>query len=482
MRSGTPVPKVKQDGIALVIFVLMLALAATALMLRDTSISDIEYAQNIRRTRALTQAKQALVAYAVTYADRHPGEFAFLPCPDVSAAAGAEGDSDGSCGVKNANALGLFPWGTLETGVTKSGSGDCLWYAVSGEYKHVNAATKTDMLNRDTNGSFEIYNPRGILVQGAQPEDRIVAVIIDPSNAVGGQDRVFNDSSMCGSNDDPTEFLEGNGIIDNAAVSGTANTVDAFISGGVGTGELATPFNDRIVTITRDEIWDAVTARKTFYPMMKNLTEALAICLRDYAEANSLYRLPWPAQIALADYRISSNYDDQDDATPVYAGRYPFIIADSNSDIPGAHSSNELFTDAGCSALVTSGATVDLVTVDSEYRMLWENWKDHFFYVVSQGYAPGTTNASCSSANCITVNTVKRAAMVVYAGPRQAGQVRNAPVGGAQDTKNNVANYLENGNETVFPDPTGGGEYSINGTNEFGFCLTTASPPGVEAC
>lgn len=482
MRSGTPVRKVKQEGIALLIFVIMLALAATALMLREMSVSDIEYAQNIRTSRALTQAKQALIAYAVTYIDDNPGEFAFLPCPDVSAAAGAEGDSDGSCGVKNANTLGLFPWGTLETGVLKSSSGNCLWYAVSGEYKHVNAATKTEMLNEDTNGSFEIYEPGGMIVQGAQPEDRIVAVIIDPSNAVGGQDRVFDDSSMCGLNDDPAEFLEGDGIIDNAAVSATADTVDTFIMGGVGTDELATPFNDRIVTVTRDEIWQAVSERNTFNTMMENLTEALARCLRDYAAANTLDRLPWPAQTTLADYRISSNYNDQDNATPVYAGRYPFIIDDSNSKIPGAHSSNELFTEAGCSALlVTSGATVDLVTADSEYRMLWENWKDHFFYIVSQGYAPGSTTATCSSANCITVNA-QRAAMVVYAGSRQAGQVRNGPVGGALDTKFNVANYMENGNETVFPDATGGGVYLTTGTNDVMFCLTTASPPDVVAC
>jgi hypothetical protein len=205
------------------------------------------------------------------------------------------------------------------------------------------------------------------------------------------------------------------------------------------------------------------------------------MCLSDYAATNTLDRLPWPAPTSLADYRDSTNYSDNADATPGYAGRYPFIVDDSNADIPGGNTSSELFTEAGCNALVTtSGATVDLQTANAEYRMLWENWKDHFFYVVSQDYAPGATAASCG-ANCITVNA-QRAAMVVYAGSRQAGQVRNGPVGGDTDTKFDMANYMENGNETVFPDITGNGVYSTASTNDIMFCLTPASPPSVVAC
>lgn len=482
MRSGAQVKHIRQDGVALLVLVIVLALAAIAMLLRQVSVSDIEYTQNVKTSKILDQAKKALIAYAVTYIDNNPGEFAFLPCPDVSASAGTEGDSDGSCGVKNANTLGLFPWGTLETGVTKSSSGDCLWYAVSGHYKNVNTATKADMLNEDSNGLFQMYDSGGVLIDGAQPEDRVVAVIIDPSNAVAGQNRVFDDTSICGLNDDPAMFLEGNGTIDNSVITGTADTVDAFINSGPGTDELAVPFNDRVVRITRDEIWQAVMARNTFNNMMTDLTEALAMCLSSYAAANTLDRLPWPVQTTLADYRISASYNDNADATPGYAGRFPFIVDNSNMDIPGANSSNELFTEAGCSALLTSsGTTVDLQTLNSEYRMLWENWKDHFFYIVSQDYSPGTTLATCG-ANCITVDGVARAAMLVYAGSSQAGQLRNGPVGGDVDTKFNVANYMENGNETIFPDATGDGAYITAGSNDIMFCLSTASPPSVGAC
>jgi hypothetical protein len=485
MRRSAPVINLRQEGIALLVFVIILALTTISLMLREMSISDIRYEKNISTSKALTRAKQALLAYAVTYIDNNPGEFGFLPCPDASAISGTEGDSDGSCGVKNANSMGLFPWGTLETGVMQSSSGVCLWYAVSGNYKNVNAATKTDMLNEDTNGWFQIYQfdsqlDSEILVHGVQPEDRVIAVIIDPSSALANQDRVFDTTSLCGLNDDATLFLEGNGVINNASIAGTADTVDAFLMAGAGTEQHAPPFNDRIETITLDEIWQAVLARNTFDAKMENLTEALAMCLRDYAAANAVNRLPWPAPTTLADYRASANYNDNVDATPGYAGRYPFIVDNSNADIPGANVSSELFTEAGCSALVTSGDIVDLQTANSEYRVLWENWKDHFFYVVSRDYAPGITAASCG-ANCITVNS-QRAAMVVYAGSKQAGQVRNGPVGGDAGTKFDVANYMENGNEAVFPDVAGNGVYTTAGTGEFMFCLTAASPPAVVAC
>lgn len=480
MQKTVPANDNRQKGVALLLFVIVLALAAISMMLGELSIPDMRYQQNLATSKALNRAKQALIAYAVTYADTHPGEFGFLPCPDTSAAAGDEGDSDGSCGNKNVNSLGLFPWGTLETGTIKSGSGDCLWYAVSGDYKNVNASTKTDMLNEDTNGWFQIYDSGGSLLHGAQPQDRVVAVIIDPSRALSSQNRVYDDTSLCGLNDDPFQFLEGNGVIDNASINATAHTVDAFIQAGAGSEELVTPFNDSIVTITLEELWRAVLSRNTFNTQMANLTEALAMCLSNYAAANTLNRLPWPVQTTLADYSDSSQYNDNSDATPGYAGRYPLIVDNSNSDIPGANSSNELFTEAGCSALVTSGATVDLQTAGSEYRRLWENWKDHFFYVVSQDYAPGSSAASCGS-DCITVNS-QRAAMVVYAGSRLGAQSRNGPVGGDADTKFDVANYMENGNEAVFPDMAGNGVYTTAGTNDVMFCLTTDSPPAVMAC
>jgi len=119
--------------------------------------------------------------------------------------------------------------------------------------------------------------------------------------------------------------------------------------------------------------------------------------------------------------------------------------------------------------------------VGAEYRVLWENWKDHFFYVVSQDYAPATVAATCAG-NCISVDLTPRAAMVIFSGSRQAGQVRNEPVGLDTDTKYDVTNYFENGNSAVFPDLTGNGFYSTAATNDIMFCLTASSPPMSVPC
>ena len=377
-----------QQGLALLIFVIVIFLAFASYLMSGLSINQVRVDQ-VKQTRiALEKAKQALIAYAVTYGDRdgvdagqdadQPGVFGFLPCPDVDAGF-VEGGSDDPCGAGNINSMGLFPWASLETGVLNSSSGNCLWYAVSGEYKRSNP---TAMLNEDTNGGLLFRDSNGAAVPGVNAEDRIVAVIIDPSLPLAAQSRSFDGTSTCGLDYAAAEYLEGDGVYDNATLSGVAFDVDDFINAGVGSDELVTPFNDQVVTITRDEIWSAIVARSDFNSKMKNLTEALAVCLSKYAISTNIKRLPWAAPIGLADYRVNNNYDDSD-GTIEYSGRIPYVVDNSNAKMLAA-GSTDLFDYAGCDnlPLPTAGITVDLVN-DTEYRSLWNNWKDHFFYVLS---------------------------------------------------------------------------------------------------
>ena len=247
--------------------------------------------------------------------------------------------------------------------------------------------------------------------------------------------------------------------------------------------------NDQFITISRDELWSEITVRSDFNTKMSNLTEALALCLSDYATANLKNRLPWPAPMNLADYRIDINYDDNADAALGYAGRFPYIVKDSNDVIVIAAADDVLFKQAGCDTLILpiGGTTVDLIGgVDDEYINLWKNWKDHFFYVVSQDYAPAPVVADVAStcpplpapATCITVDGTPRAAALIFAGS-SVGQTRTGPVGPDINTKQLIANYLENGNETVFPDPTGNGAY-VTGGNDIMFCIDTGL--GVVPC
>lgn len=487
-----------QNGVALLIFVIIIVLGAMSYFLSGMSVEDIKQHQVESASKSLQRAKQALIAYAVTYGDidgnadsmpDFPGEYGFLPCPDYNAGLAEGLEDNGNCGATGLSKIGFFPWKTLDLPVLKDISGTCLLYAVSGEYKNDESgpspANKTSMLNEDSNGMFQTVDEAGAVVRGTNAEDRMVAIIFAPGKVLTGQSRIFSVGSHCGLEyTSLDEYLDIGGVTDNSDVSAIANTIDQFVHATADsiTDTNPNPYNDRFVTITRDEIWAAIVDRADLMQKMADMTEALAVCLSDYATANGNDRLPWPVATTLADYRVSVNYDDNADAAPGYAGRYPYIVDDSNIDIPGPNSSSELFIEAGCNAIaVTSGATVDLQTPGSEYRVLWENWKDHFFYAVSQDYAPDITPAVCG-ANCITVQGINRAAMVVFSGSRLASEIRNEPLAGDADTKFNAANYIESINAAVFPDSSGNGIYTTVTANDIMYCLTTASPLTVVPC
>ena len=78
-------------------------------------------------------------------------------------------------------------------------------------------------------------------------------------------------------------------------------------------------------------------------------------------------------------------------------------------------------------------------------RTRWQHWKDHFFLVVADAFAPtGAVPSSCGS--CLTVNgSGQYAAVVLYGGAALSGQVRDAPPIDA-DTVQDVTNYLEGNN------------------------------------
>ena len=496
MRTGAQVTGVRQSGIALLVFVIVLAFAAIAYAINSVSIDRLRYEQTLTTQSALTRAKQALIDYAVTYEDSNPGEYGYLPCPDhFDSVVPDEGGSDGgTCGGTRENILGLFPWASLETGILKSGSGQCLWYAVSGEYKN---PPQTAMLNEDTNGAMRLYHANGDIKQGALAQDRVVAIVLDPSNVLPGQNRNFDDTSLCGKDYNPMEYLEGNASISNATLSGGELVIDDFINSGVvnnvATDELVTPYNDQVITITRKELWDAVVKRRDFITnndsAMRRMTEALASCIAAYGNNSANRKLPRPAVVNFngLDYRIDTNYNDT--AAASYLGRYPYIVDDSDAalgttlGVPNAPNISEpdLFKKGYCNSLAVSGGPpVDLSTITAEGYTTWKNWKDHFFYVVSSYYAPSNapdTGAPCNATNCITVNGVRYAGVVLYAGSRIGTQVRNEPVAGDVDTKNSLANYIE----VIDPIGNGTGNYTPT-DNDIAFCIKDENPLTVVSC
>jgi hypothetical protein len=493
MSSGAPINISAQYGIALIVFVIVVALAAIAYALSNVSIEHLRYEETRTSLSVLKHAKQALLDSALTYEDSNPGEYGFLPCPDYfDSVIPDEGGSDGNCGAAGENILGLFPWASLETGILKSGTGECLWYAVSGEYKGI---PKAAMLNEDSNGAMRLYhrvNNVAVVKQGMIAEDRIIAIIFDPSKVLPAQNRSFDNTSLCGKDYFPAEYLEGDGTIDNSLLSGVALDVDDFIVRGVATDKLPTPFNDQMVTISRNELWDAIVSRQDFISnadssAMRRLTEALAWCIAEYGNNSVNRKLPRPAAVDFSglDYRLDGNYSDT--AAVSYLGRYPHSVDDSDAALGAANAPNDteavIFDKGFCDSLaVTAGPAVNLNTGSgAEGYTSWKNWKDHFFYAVSAYYAPAssadTPVPSCDGTNCISVGVNEYAAVVLYAGSRTGAQLRNEPIAGDADTKNSLANYIEVNN----PIGDGTGDYTPTG-DDIAYCITDTDPLTVIRC
>jgi len=128
-----------QSGIALLMLVIVIVLAVSGLYFSSISLNAIKNDEMQQTRKALADAKQGLIDYAVMHASVNgagngmgggdPGEYGYLPCPYIDA---GDGNQNANCGNRHVNSIGLLPWATIETDTFRDASGNCLWYAVSG--------------------------------------------------------------------------------------------------------------------------------------------------------------------------------------------------------------------------------------------------------------------------------------------------------------------------------------------------------------
>ena len=492
-----------QSGAALLALMLVIVVgSAYTLVLKLNTNVRYQYRQSVT-VNALAEAKRALIAYAVTHYDDNPGEYGFLPCPDVDESSfTTEGIEHGNCGAQHVNSIGRLPWKTLGLAPLKDSDGECLWYAVSGQFK---ANPEADMLNADSYGTFEVYASDGTTrLAGNSAMDRAVAVIIAPGTALPGQDRalliedasVSPDVAICGGNYDANDYLDAEVPadpvtgIENYSLSANADTLDQFIDASTITGDENPDFNDVIFYITAEEIFDAVRKRNDFQTKMNELTRRAALCLVEYGSATCTSNdpnsgncsLPWPAPLELADYRDSSLYNDMSASDNLLSGRLPNIADDSEATINGTRVTN-LITD--CSQFPAAG----------EYALLWENWKDHLFYAVSDPYQPvisATTGLCSNGRRCITLNgnysasSNDLAAIVYFANSISGAQTRLMPPFDT-DERLTISNYLEGtNNQTAYLntawDDTKRYDTSVSGSNDIVYCVNDpdSNPSGLS--
>ncbi|WP_153115412.1 hypothetical protein [Rhodocyclus tenuis] len=239
----------RQRGAALLIVFLIILLTGMSMLFQRLN-SAPNAARDQQTAAALAQARDALIGYAITYSETHPGQpFGFLPCPDTN----NDGSADpGSCGKMDESVVGHLPWRTLELPDLRDADGECLWYAVSGSFKN---NPKPDLLNWDSAGSLRIVDAQSGTVLAAADDlagndGGAAAVIFAPGAPITGQARQIGDQACSGSIDnDYSAYVD----------SGT------FPTNGVATvkqgrrGDVAT--NDQLLWITPREIFTRIKQR-----------------------------------------------------------------------------------------------------------------------------------------------------------------------------------------------------------------------------
>lgn len=258
---------VNQQGAALIIFMLVLILSAATYFVGGLSSNTVALDREKQTQAALAEAKGALIGDAVekqgsTLSSSMPA--ITLSNPDLGTGAN-EGDETANAGAIDYSAIGRFPWRSLGTVALKDGSGECLWYAVSGRFK---TYTHTAMpLNWDTQGQIDVIDEKG-----NQLATNLAALVIAPGPVLAGQNRssVQTIYPQCGGNYDAKNYLDtfdlNNAILGNINYfPGTANNSKAQNSSNT-TFVVANNanYNDRFIFVTTDDIFNQVMFRAAF--------------------------------------------------------------------------------------------------------------------------------------------------------------------------------------------------------------------------
>jgi len=477
MRESQPLPYrpsqggrlTGQRGAAAFLLMALLGLATGVLVIGHMRSVQGDTSADGRTTLALAQAREALVGYAVTYRDvvNTDQVFGYLPCPDMGT--GVEGQAQSACGGTDVTVVGRLPWKTLDLPPLRDASGECLWYAVSGNFK--NNPKTADLMNRDTNGLIEVMAADGTgFIAGASPRQRAVAVVFSAGTILSGQDRALattNPPTVCGGNYAPANYLDSDvaSSIDNAAASTTANALSQFIAAEHADRTPATndAFNDQLMPVLPDEIFARHLDQRSDFESyltdpLTGLLRRSADCLLAYGLSNDdgLERkyLPWAAPLTIPEFGNPLDYSDTDNNL---SGRLPRTVFDTVNSSSGSHkNSNYQVTPLLSSPLDIPPGLCSGWDQSDEF---WDQWKDHLFYAVARAHQVlhhhGHHTYPCNANECIDVEDpdgIKTgfAAVVIFAGAAQSSQNRNndANPSYASTDKANPANYLEGVNAT----------------------------------
>lgn len=237
---------------------IIMVIAALAYLIGNLTPQALEARRAQRTEEALTQAREALIGYALQYRERqiatgtYDAMYGYLPMPDVGTSRFHPTGQPASCNTEGCamqfmngafpadtdTVIGRLPWKTLGLEPLRDGHGECLWYIVSANHKDLGIST-TVRMNWDTPGQIDIVatndaDPAKLKSLIASAHDRPVAIIFSPGPAFGGQNRGpigTDDVTQCGGNYNPANYLDPNlaaALLDH---TGNPTAASAYYSG-----------------------------------------------------------------------------------------------------------------------------------------------------------------------------------------------------------------------------------------------------------
>ncbi len=426
MKCSSPVRRFQCRGAALLMFVMVGVIAASALMLKALNVSLPQFTQ-ASDSRVLKTARQALLGYAVSFAERNAGSMpGYLPCPDLN----GDGLAEVSCGAAGRSVIGRLPWRTLGLQPLRDSAGDCLWYAVSGDYKE----NPANLLATDANGQFLVVDSELNPLNGAHVDNAAIAVVFAAGKALSGQNRSVstNNATECGSQrvsdgiNLSRHHLDTHNGINNATgtfnrrqllgvpvVSIGGNGYSAFIASYNPAADsakgLPASFNDVLISITPQHY------EKIYTQMQVWVGNRVRQCLKQYSDNNS-GKLPWPALL-----NTGGLPGFNDNSLALRFGRFPANLANS-----AGH---------GLSSLWPMDPLQPGVRCFS--WGWWPGFQENTFYAID----PVASATGVPGAFTLQVDGSASAAAVIVAGREGAAQVRTNSL-----TKSLISNYLETEN------------------------------------
>ncbi len=434
-------------GAVLILFLTVLVLGATAVLLHQLNRIHFQIENQKQTARVLAQAKEALLGFALTYAETHPGQSpGYLPCPDSN----GDGSAELSCSRGGYSVIGHFPWRTLGLPPLRDGSGECLWYAVSGNYKN----NPKQILTNTTKGLFTIKNEKNEIIA-----DKTIAIVFAPGKVIDEQNRtaIAGSTTQCGSNIikypiDPTNNI--NNYLDHYNANGfnlnnaTGDNKLSFVPSWTGdSGFFATTepphtatfikapftreennithltFNDALIFITPED-FEHIYGRMNYWVAGRVLE-----CLGEYAATND-NKYPWASQL--------NPYDYTDDTGERF-GRIP------QAPLINTHIDNTLMADKWPIDPHFKNEESEEYNCFNEQAGLgdwqwgwWKEWKETVFFGIDFAYTP-IANTSGDILTLATPTKTEYINMIVLvAGSPLEEQTRT--------NKMDITNYLEGEN------------------------------------